>query len=123
MKAIVLFCMFFLTQGRMRNLCGPGGECICTPYIINCFRSRLSNIPLFSKNESLEVVFFNLKSNFITRINRTLLKKDWPELKVFMKLVYVCAWLKSYYFFLNVILLSFSIMIFNALFSFFFSDN
>lgn len=68
-----------LMQGR---LCGPDAECECSTYVINCEGVELNKMPIFERNTSIDVVYYNLKNNYLTTIDKYLSKLNWPNLKV-----------------------------------------
>ena len=78
-KIIISF--LCLISNVLSTPCGDDGECSCNTYILNCQHTGLTSIPVFEKKQTINVVYFNLKDNFITVIDKAFLKSNWPNLQ------------------------------------------
>ena len=88
---VAILCVFFVFPCVLCKLCALEVECSCTPTIINCENGALNTIPQFLTSEKLDVVYLNLRKNFITNV-RILPKSEWMNLKVLYLLFYfVCV--------------------------------
>ena len=81
-EMIVFYLMLLQLCGIVSLRCRTEPLCSCSPSIINCDRSRLTDIPLFNYDESANVVHLTLVGNFISQIQNIPVKKHWINLKV-----------------------------------------